>query len=71
MDDRFKQNDLRKESMMKALLPPKAPPHRQRSVSSPPWWSLASHAFQGFAVLHGRLSGSAAIVRLPALLLIL
>lgn len=54
-----------------ALLPPEAPPHRQLSVSFPPWRRPASHAFQGFAVLRGRLSGSAAIVRLPGLRLIL
>lgn len=54
-----------------ALHPPEAPPRRQRSVSFPPWRRPASHAFQGFAVLRGRLSGSAAIVRLPALRLIL
>lgn len=54
-----------------ALLPPEAPPRRQHSVSFPPWRRPASHAFQGFAVLRGRLSGSAAIVRLPSLRLIL
>lgn len=54
-----------------ALLPPEAPPHRQLSVSFPPWRRPASHAFQGFAVPRSRLSGSAAIVRSPALRLIL